>query len=80
MRHLKSICDDCLNAYTNSFDDDCRRLSEDLNLAPFSNERHAIIQVYIYIHGYMYMFVWIYIYGYGYIYIYIDIYIKFSTF
>jgi hypothetical protein len=69
MRHLKAICDDCLNAYINSFDDDCRRLSEDLNLAPFSNERHAIIQVYIcmdiciYMYGYKFMnkHLWIYI-------------------
>lgn len=47
MRHLGILCDDCLGAYPNSYEDDCVRLTDDSSssLAPFSNERHAVIQV-----------------------------------
>ena len=47
MRHLRSLCDEYLAAYPNSYEDDCSRLADDSSssLAPFSNERHALIQV-----------------------------------
>jgi Rubisco LSMT substrate-binding len=48
MRLLKTICEDLLAGYPNSYEDDCLRLADDSSprsLAPFSNERHALIQV-----------------------------------
>ena len=48
MRHLKVVCEDCLAAYPHSYEDDCLRLADDSSpraLAPFSNQRHALIQV-----------------------------------
>lgn len=44
MRYLEVICNEYLSKYPTTFDDDCHRLSGD-SLAPFSNERHAVIQV-----------------------------------
>lgn len=44
LQHLSLICDEYLSKYPNSFESDCRRLAS-TELAPFSNERHAVIQV-----------------------------------
>lgn len=44
MTLLKSICDSYLSKYPCTYDEDCARLREN-KLAPFSNERHAVIQV-----------------------------------
>lgn len=41
---MEAICNDCLSKYPNSYESDCQRLKSDA-LAPFSNERHAVIQV-----------------------------------
>ena len=47
MKHLKYLCDNNLSAYPNSYQNDCIRLLDESSssLAPFSNERHALIQV-----------------------------------
>ena len=47
MRLLRNVCEECLAAYPNTYEDDCLRLADDSSssLAPFSNERHAVIQV-----------------------------------
>lgn len=47
MKHLKSICEEYLELYPSSLEEDCRRLADTSSsaLAPFSNERHALIQV-----------------------------------
>lgn len=48
MKHLKKMCDDCLAAYPNTYEQDCVRLADNSSppsLTPFSNERHALIQV-----------------------------------
>ncbi len=44
LQHLKQICDEYLANYPNSFEEDIARLSSS-SVEPFSNERHAIIQV-----------------------------------
>lgn len=44
MMTLVSICDQHLNRYPTSFDSDCYRLKSS-SIAPFSNERHALIQI-----------------------------------
>jgi histone-lysine N-methyltransferase SETD3 len=46
MRLLRQIVDEYLDAYPMAYEDDCRRLaSTDAPVAPFSNERHALIHV-----------------------------------
>lgn len=47
MKNLKSICEDYLSAYPTTYDDDVYRLNDENSsaLPPFSNERHALIQV-----------------------------------
>ena len=42
MQALKRICSDSLAAYPTTLQEDCQRLQ---TLAPFSNERHAVIQI-----------------------------------
>jgi hypothetical protein len=44
MQALLGICKDLLSKYPTSFDQDSRRLQEG-DVAPFSNERHALIQI-----------------------------------
>lgn len=44
LQHLKQICDEYLGNYPSTFEEDVNRLSLP-SVAPFSNERHAIIQV-----------------------------------
>ena len=44
MKLLHQICEEYLNAYPTTFDQDCERLQYG-NLQPFSNERHALIQI-----------------------------------
>ena len=44
MMTLVSVIDQYLNKYPTSFESDCYRLKSS-NIAPFSNERHALIQV-----------------------------------
>ena len=44
MNTLATICDNLLGAYPSSYEADCERLKSD-QIAPFSNERHALIQV-----------------------------------
>ena len=43
MVSLVSICDQHLNAYPTSYESDVQKLNHG-NVAPFSNERHALIQ------------------------------------
>jgi hypothetical protein len=45
MQHLQSLCAEYLAAYRTTYEDDCRRLASPGEVAPFSNERHALIQV-----------------------------------
>ena len=52
MMSLVSICDQHLSEYPTSFEADCQRLRTG-NVAPFSNERHALIQA----SGYICMYV-----------------------
>ena len=44
MQLLLSMCNDMLKAYPTSYEDDCERLAHG-DLQPFTNERHAVIQV-----------------------------------
>mmetsp|Transcript_33278 Transcript_33278/g.33896 ORF Transcript_33278/g.33896 Transcript_33278/m.33896 type:complete len:390 (-) Transcript_33278:96-1265(-) len=44
MQHFASICDDYLSRYPTSLDQDLERLASPA-LMPFSNEKHAIIQI-----------------------------------
>ena len=44
LQHLSQICDEYLRNYPSSFEEDVNRLSSP-SVEPFSNERHAIIQV-----------------------------------
>lgn len=45
MDMLATICDTYLKRYPTSFEDDCERLLNDSSLKPFSNERHALVQI-----------------------------------
>jgi hypothetical protein len=46
MRLLREIVDEYLDAYPTTYEEDCKRLtSTDNPVPPFSNERHALIQV-----------------------------------
>ena len=46
MRNLRGLCDEYLEAYPTSYEQDVERLASTTNPVPmFSNERHALIQV-----------------------------------
>ena len=47
MKNLRCLCEEYLSAYQNTYENDCSRLNDESSssLAPFSNERHAVIQV-----------------------------------
>ena len=45
MRLLATVCTDYLSRYPSTLDEDLKRLADVAALAPFSNERHAVIQV-----------------------------------
>lgn len=45
MQSLLLLASDYLGQYPTAFEDDVARLQSDSQLAPFSNERHALIQV-----------------------------------
>jgi protein-histidine N-methyltransferase len=46
MRLLRSVCDEYLDTYPTTYEDDCMRLASTTDPVPsFSNERHALIQV-----------------------------------